>query len=72
MLVVTRKTKQSLMIGKDIEVVILECRDGSVKIGVEAPKNVKVYRKEVFDEIGRENSEALKADADILKRMLNK
>lgn len=72
MLVVTRKTKESLMIGDNIEVVILESRDGSVKIGIEAPKNVKVYRKEIFDEIKSQNSKSLDINIDAFKKILDK
>lgn len=70
MLVLSRKTNQSIMIGDNIEVVIVECKDGSVKIGIEAPKNIKVFRKEIFDEIKNENSEALVTDIDMLKKAL--
>lgn len=72
MLVLSRKTNQSLMIGEDIEVVIVECRDGSVKIGIEAPKNIKVFRKEIFDEIKSENSEALDTNLNMLKQVMNR
>jgi len=72
MLVLTRKTNQSFMIGDDIEIVIVECRDGSVKLGIEAPKNIKVFRKEIFDEIKSENSEALDADMNKLIKILDK
>jgi len=72
MLVLSRRTNQSLMIGEDIEVVIVECKDGSVKIGIEAPKNVKVYRKEIFDEIKNANSEALNTDINIFKQVINR
>lgn len=72
MLVLTRRTNQSVMIGDDIEIVIVECKDGSVKIGIEAPKNIKVFRKEIFDEIKSENSKALNTDMSILKKMVDK
>jgi Carbon storage regulator (could also regulate swarming and quorum sensing) len=60
------------MIGDDIEVVIVECRDGSVKLGIEAPKNVRVFRKEIFDEIKGANNEALNLDIKMVKEFIKK
>ena len=71
MLVLSRKEKQSINIGDDIEIVILEIKDGSVKIGIQAPKNIKVYRKEIFDEIKDENSKAVNVDLGMVKEMLS-
>lgn len=72
MLVLSRKTNESVMIGEDIEVVVIDCRDGSVKLGINAPKNIGVYRKEVFDDITSENRQAQLADADMVRRLLGK
>lgn len=58
MLVLSRKRDQSLMIGEDIEIKIVEISGNMVKIGIEAPKDVQIYRKEVFDAIKSENIEA--------------
>lgn len=58
MLVLTRKLQQSIMIGEDIEIVLLEIRGETVRIGVRAPKEVAVHRKEVFDMIREENAAA--------------
>ena len=58
MLVLTRKVHQSIMIGEDIEVVVLEVRGEQVRIGIRAPKGVAVHRKEVFDQIKLVNSES--------------
>ncbi len=60
MLVLTRKLHQSIVIGDGIEVVILEIRGEQVRIGIKAPKNVSVHRKEIFDQIQEENSSASK------------
>lgn len=70
MLVLTRREKQSLMIGDDIEIVVLECSDGSVKLGIKAPKDVNVFRKEIFDEIKRENSSAADNDVILVEKLL--
>jgi len=58
MLILTRKVDEKIMIGSDIAISVAEIRPGEVKIGVEAPKNVKVFRKEIFDEINAENRKA--------------
>lgn len=61
MLVLTRKTGQKLLIGSNIEVKILETHGDSVKIGIEAPKSVPIYREELYLEIKRSNELATQA-----------
>ena len=51
MLVLTRKVGQSIVIGDEIEVVILEVRGEQVRVGIRAPKNVSVHRKEIYEQI---------------------
>ena len=51
MLVLTRKIGQSIVIGDDIEVVVLEVRGEQVRIGIRAPKTVSVHRKEIYEQI---------------------
>lgn len=58
MLVLTRKLHQSIMIGEEIEVVVLEVRGEQVRLGIRAPKDVTVHRKEIFEQIHEENVEA--------------
>ena len=58
MLVLTRKLHQSIVIGDGIEVVVLEVRGEQVRIGIKAPKDVAVHRKEVFEQIQEANLEA--------------
>lgn len=70
MLVLSRKEDQSIFIGEDIEVTILEIKDGNVKIGIEAPDNIKIYRKEIFDEIKSENSSAAHTEISDIKKIL--
>ena len=55
MLVLTRKLQQSIVIGDELEVVVLEIRGEQVRIGIKAPKNVTVHRKEIYDQIQEEN-----------------
>lgn len=59
MLVLTRKQDESLIIGEGIEIKIVEISGKSVKIGIDAPKDVQIYRKEVFEAIKSENIEAV-------------
>jgi len=60
MLVLTRKVGQKLIINDNIEVVILESRGDAVKIGVNAPKNVTIFREEIYEEIKKANVESSK------------
>jgi carbon storage regulator len=53
MLVLSRKSNESLMIGDNIEIVVLEIREGNVKLGIKAPREVSVHRQEVYNEIKR-------------------
>ena len=62
MLVLARRINQSIMIGDEIEIVIVDIKGDQVKIGVQAPKNVSVHRTEVYQEIQDENKQAAKTD----------
>lgn len=66
MLIITRKKGESLMIGDDIEIVISKIDDGNVKIGIKAPKEVTILRKELYEEVEKENKEATKIDISML------
>ncbi|MBO4414730.1 MAG: carbon storage regulator CsrA [Lachnospiraceae bacterium] len=59
MLALSRKTNESVMIGNDIEISILEIKGDQVKIGIKAPKNVPIFRKEIFIQIQNENKNAV-------------
>ena len=58
MLVLTRKEDESIMIGDDIEVKILDVKENQVKVGIVAPKQVPVHRREVYLAIQAENAQA--------------
>ena len=60
MLVLTRKAGQSIVIGQDIELTILEIAGDHIKLGIKAPRSVPVYRSELWAEIQRENALAAK------------
>ncbi len=61
MLVLTRKGNQSIMIGDDIEVSVLAIMGEKVRIGIQAPRDVPVFRKEVYVEIQQEQGDPGKA-----------
>lgn len=63
MLALTRKKGESLIINNNIEITVLEIRGDQIKIGIAAPKDVPIYRKEVYLQIQEENKAALQADA---------
>lgn len=58
MLVLSRKKDQAIMIGDNIELTIIEIQGDQVKLGITAPKNVSILRKELFVEIQEENKKA--------------
>jgi carbon storage regulator len=60
MLVLTRKSNQSIMIGDDVEVSVLAIMGEKVRIGIQAPRDVPVFRKEVYLEIQQERGETPK------------
>lgn len=72
MLVLSRKKNESIVINDDITIVVVEIRGDKVRLGVEAPKEVPVHRREVFDAIHRnddivENKAVSKADSGALE-----
>ena len=66
MLVLTRKVNQSIVIGDEIEVVVLEVRGEQVRIGVRAPRTIAVHRKEIYEQIRQENLNAASVSTDDL------
>ena len=62
MLALSRKQCESIMIGNDIEITILDIRNDQVKIGISAPKQVGIYRKEIYLQIQEENKQAVTED----------
>jgi carbon storage regulator len=58
MLVLTRKPNESIMIGDDVEVSVVEVKGDQVKLGISAPKSITVHRKEIFLAIQNENIDA--------------
>ena len=62
MLILSRKIEESIIIGDSITIKILGIQEGQVKIGIDAPKEIKVYRSELYEQIQNENKEASKAE----------
>src|SRR5271167_2524348 len=58
MLVLSRQRDETIMIGDDIEVTVVDIRGDKVRLGINAPKEISVHRKEVYDAIRRENKAA--------------
>ncbi|HEY3315688.1 MAG TPA: carbon storage regulator CsrA [Bacillota bacterium] len=69
MLVLTRKLKESIIIGDDIEVTVVDVKGDQVKLGIVAPSHVSVHRREVYEEIQRENLAAARARVDDLGQL---
>jgi len=60
MLVLTRLKDQKIVIGKDVEITVVSCDDGRVKLGIDAPKSIQIVRKELLDNHEYINNEAAK------------
>lgn len=67
MLVLSRKEDESIIINDNIEIKIIGVKQDQVKIGIVAPRDVKIYRKEIYDEIQRENLAAASASPALEK-----
>ncbi len=61
MLVLSRKKGETLVIDNNIELTILEVDGENIKLGINAPQNIKIYRKEIYEEIQKANQEALQS-----------
>lgn len=62
MLALTRKKDESIVINGDIEITVMEVKGDHVKIGIQAPKKVPIYRKEVYEQIQKENEAAMNSE----------
>ena len=71
MLALSRKKNEAIIISNNIEVTILDVRGDQVKLGITAPKDIPIYRKEVYIQIQNENKEAIDvAQIEALKKLL--
>lgn len=74
MLVVSRKQEESIIIGNEIEIVVVRIDRHTVRLGIKAPKHISVHRKEVYEEIRQENLAAAQTQSpapEALSRLLN-
>ena len=62
MLVLTRKLGEGIVIGDDVTITIVEMKGGNVRIGIDAPRDKKIYRQEIFNRIVEENRDASRWD----------
>ena len=72
MLVLSRKTNETIKIGDDIEIRILEVKGDTVRIGIEAPKSVDILRGELVLSISESNTEASALDATLFSQLTKK
>ncbi len=68
MLIITRRAGQKVMLGDDITVHVMEIVGNSVRLGVEAPKSLPVYREEIWAAVKEENQASAKAEAESMPR----
>jgi carbon storage regulator len=72
MLVLSRQRDETIMIGDDIEVTVVDIRGDKVRLGINAPKEISVHRKEVYDAIRRENRAAAQVKPEDLPGSMGK
>ena len=71
MLTLSRKKNESVVINNNIEVTVLDVKGDQIKIGISAPKEVPIYRKEIYLQIQESNKSSMTADGmDVLKNLL--
>lgn len=70
MLVLTRKLGEGLVLGSDISLKILEIHKNQIKLGIEAPSDVRIYRNEIYEQIKQENLQASKTKPDVLRYII--
>jgi len=67
MLVLTRRPGESIVVGENIVVTVIEIKGGQVRIGIDAPREVDVYREEIYEQVRQENLTAI-ANAEEIRR----
>jgi len=70
MLALTRKKNESIIIGDNIEVVVLSVQGDQVKLGIAAPRNISVHRKEIYEQIQHENEAAAHSEGTKTRNLL--
>ncbi|WP_188454135.1 carbon storage regulator CsrA [Virgibacillus oceani] len=72
MLVLTRKKNEAIQIGEDIEIKVIEIEGDQIKLGIDAPKAIDIYRKEIYADIQKQNNEAVNVSMDLLQLLKDK
>jgi carbon storage regulator len=62
MLILTRKSDESIIIGNNIEIKVLKVQGNQVHIGIDAPRDISVYRQEIYEQIRQENENAVQSN----------
>ncbi|HLR15194.1 MAG TPA: carbon storage regulator CsrA [Bacillota bacterium] len=69
MLILRRKSNESIIIGDDIEITVMGIEGDQIKLGIDAPKNIEIHRKEIYLDIKEQNSAAANVDITELQKM---
>ena len=74
MLILTRKKDESIILNGNIEIKIIDIEDGKIKLGIEAPREVDIVRKELYDKVEEENKAAISKKIDLgqMKNLLKR
>lgn len=65
MLILNRKLDESIMIGDDVEIKVIKVQGNQVLLGIKAPKNVSIYRHEIYEQVKNENLNAVQRDLNL-------
>ncbi len=71
MLVLARKKGQSIIIGRDIKIVVTEVSGETVRLGIEAPASLEIFREEIYRELQEENTQAIKGVEEAMRLLKN-
>ena len=71
MLVLSRQRDETIMIGDDVRITVVDIRGDKVRLGIDAPRHIQVHRQEVYEAIQRENQEAAKLNPDVISKVIN-
>lgn len=70
MLILSRKKEEQIVVGDDVVITVIDVDADKVKIGIDAPKNVKVFRKELIEDVKSSNAEAVSASVSMFGELM--